>query len=184
MRSSIDPPPATAATGTARAADGDDAAALCIELALGDEAATEALAARLAAVARSRDVIALRGDLGAGKTVFARAFIRARTRPDEEVPSPTFTLVQVYEPAGRADAAIWHFDLFRLATAEDALELGIEDAFGAAISLIEWPERLGEMLPASRLDVTLASGPTADSRRVRIEGAAAWRRRLREAGIA
>jgi tRNA threonylcarbamoyladenosine biosynthesis protein TsaE len=181
MHSSVDPPLAAAATG---AADEDDAAALCIELAVGDESATEALAARLAAVARSRDVIALRGDLGAGKTVFARAFIRARIDPDEEVPSPTFTLVQIYEPAGRPDAAIWHFDLFRLATAEDALELGIEDAFGGAISLIEWPERLGQMLPASRLDVTLAYGPTADSRRVRFEGTAAWRRRLREAEIA
>jgi tRNA threonylcarbamoyladenosine biosynthesis protein TsaE len=184
MRSSIDPPPVTAATGAAKAAEGDDTAALLVESTVGDEAATEALAARLAAVARSRDVIALRGDLGAGKTVFARAFIRARMDPDEEVPSPTFTLVQVYEPAGRADAAIWHFDLFRLTAAEDALELGIEDAFGVAISLIEWPERLGEMLPASRLDVTLAYGPTAGSRRVRIEGDAAWRRRLREAGIA
>ncbi len=181
MRSSIDPPLAAAATGSA---DEGDAVPLRIELAVGDEAATEALAARLAAVARSRDVIALRGDLGTGKTVFARAFIRARIDPDEEVPSPTFTLVQVYEPAGRPDAAIWHFDLFRLATAEDALELGIEDAFGGAISLIEWPERLGQMLPASRLDLALASGPTADSRRVLIEGAAEWRRRLREAGIA
>ena len=180
MHSSSDPSPATTAT---RAGHGDDAAAIRIELALSDEAATEALAARLAGIARSRDVIALRGDLGAGKTVFARAFIRARIDPDEEVPSPTFTLVQVYEPAGRSEATIWHFDLFRLAGAEDALELGIEDAFADAISLIEWPERLGEMLPASRLDVMLAFGTTAGSRRARIEGDAAWRRRLREAGI-
>jgi tRNA threonylcarbamoyladenosine biosynthesis protein TsaE len=146
--------------------------------------ATEALARIVSEYVLGGDVVLLAGDLGAGKTVFARAFIRARMDPDEEVPSPTFTLVQVYEPAGRADAAIWHFDLFRLTAAEDALELGIEDAFGVAISLIEWPERLGEMLPASRLDVTLAYGPTAGSRRVRIEGDAAWRRRLREAGIA
>jgi tRNA threonylcarbamoyladenosine biosynthesis protein TsaE len=165
-------------------ADEDDAAPLRHELALADESATEALAARLSAVARCRDVIALRGDLGAGKTVFARAFIRARTYSDEEVPSPTFTLVQVYEPTAGVDVAVWHFDLFRLESAEDALELGIEDAFAGAISLIEWPERLGQMLPAGRLDLTLTPGPTTDSRRVLIEGAAEWRRRLREAGIA
>ena len=141
--------------------DEDDAAALRIELALADEVRDRSARGRDCRPSPGRrDVIALRGDLGAGKTVFARAFIRARTRPDEEVPSPTFTLVQVYEPAGRADAAIWHFDLFRLATAEDALELGIEDAFGGAISLIEWPERLGRLLPASRLDAdAVASGP-------------------------
>jgi tRNA threonylcarbamoyladenosine biosynthesis protein TsaE len=165
------------------AAQAADTAPLRVELALADESATESLAVRLSAIARRRDVIALRGDLGAGKTVFARAFIRARTRPDEEVPSPTFTLVQVYEPVSQADA-VWHFDLFRLETADDALELGIEDAFGGAISLIEWPERLGRMLPASRLDLTLSPGLTADSRRVLIEGGAEWRHRLREAGIA
>ena len=117
--------------------------ALRIALALADKSATEALAARLAAAARSRDVFALRGDLGTGKTVFARAFIRARTRRDEEVPSPTFTLVQTYEPAPLTEPAIWHYDLFRLQNADDALELDIEEAFCGAISLIEWPERLG-----------------------------------------
>src|SRR5438132_8708462 len=97
---------------------------------LPDEAATAALAARIAALARPGDVIALAGELGAGKTSFARAFIRARTGRDgevaEEVPSPTFTLVQVYE---LADATIWHFDGYRLCDPEEAWELGIEDAF-------------------------------------------------------
>jgi tRNA threonylcarbamoyladenosine biosynthesis protein TsaE len=171
-------------TPAGTAAQETDTAPLRVELALADESATESLAVRLSAIARCRDVFALRGDLGAGKTVFARAFIRARTRPDEEVPSPTFTLVQVYEPVGQADAAIWHFDLFRLETAQDALELGIEDAFGGAISLIEWPERLGRLLPERRLDLMLSPGPTADSRRVLIAGGAEWRHRLREAGIA
>jgi tRNA threonylcarbamoyladenosine biosynthesis protein TsaE len=175
------PAPGTSADA---ASNEDESAPLRIELALADEHATEALAARLSALARCRDVIALRGDLGAGKTVFARAFIRARTSPDEEVPSPTFTLVQIYEPASAADVSVWHFDLFRLATAEDALELGIEDAFGGGISLIEWPERLGQILPENRLDLTLAFGPAVDSRRVLIEAAAEWRRRLREAGLA
>jgi tRNA threonylcarbamoyladenosine biosynthesis protein TsaE len=158
--------------------------ALRIELALADQAATESLAARLSSHCRSGDVFALRGELGAGKTVFARAFIRALTLGDEEVPSPTFTLVQIYEPSAPEACAIWHFDLFRLENARDALELGIEDAFIGAISLIEWPDRLGTLLPERRLDLTLSAGPTAESRRVLIEGDAWWRDRLREAGIA
>jgi tRNA threonylcarbamoyladenosine biosynthesis protein TsaE len=161
-----------------------DSPALRIELALADESATELLAARLSAHSRSGDVFALRGELGAGKTVFARAFIRASTLREEEVPSPTFTLVQIYEPCGPAACAIWHFDLFRLENAQDALELGIEDAFSGAISLIEWPDRLGRLLPERRLDLTLSAGLTPESRRMLIEGDAAWRDRLREAGIA
>src|SRR5712691_8547258 len=114
---------------------------------LPDETATAALAARISALAQPADVIALKGDLGAGKTTFARAFIRARGNCEEEVPSPTFTLVQVYEVE---PAAIWHFDLYRLRSAEEAWELGIEEAFGDGISLIEWPERLGVLLPERR----------------------------------
>jgi tRNA threonylcarbamoyladenosine biosynthesis protein TsaE len=158
--------------------------ALRIKLALADESATESLAVRLSASSRSGDVFALRGELGAGKTVFARAFIRASTLQEEDVPSPTFTLVQIYERCVPAACAIWHFDLFRLENALDALELGIEDAFSGAISLIEWPDRLGRLLPDRRLDLTLSAGPTAESRRVLIEGDAEWRDRLREAGIA
>ena len=180
VRSSVDPISRKPADGEFEQAD----RALRIALALADESATEALAARLAAAARSRDVFALRGDLGTGKTVFARAFIRARTRRDEEVPSPTFTLVQTYEPASLTEPAIWHYDLFRLQNADDALELDIEEAFCGAISLIEWPERLGNWLPDRRLDLTLSPGATDGSRRVLIEGNADWRCRLREAGIA
>ena len=155
-----------------------------IERTLRNQSETEILAARLSNVARRGDVIALVGDLGAGKTVFARAFIRARLRADDEVPSPTFTLVQVYESASSRDPAIWHFDLFRLDAAEDALELGIEDAFAKGISLIEWPNRLGGLLPANRLDVILTHTGHPENRRVLIEGGADWRRRLREAGVA
>ena len=97
-------------------------------------------------------MIALKGELGAGKTSFARAFIRARGGDDDEVPSPTFTLVQIYELPG---ATIWHFDLYRLRDPEEAWELGIEDAFRDGISLIEWPERLGALLPARRLEIAL-----------------------------
>ena len=106
---------------------------------LPSEAATVSIARRLAAVARNGDVIALDGDLGAGKTCFARGFIAALTGQAEEAPSPTFTLVQTYDSAR---GTIWHFDLYRLARADDALELGLEDALADGITLIEWPERI------------------------------------------
>ena len=137
---------------------------------LASEAETAAFAAKLAAIVRAGDVLALHGDLGAGKTALARAFVRARGRPDEEVPSPTFTLVQMYEPADAAAPPVWHFDLFRIASPEDALELGIEDAFASAVTLIEWPDRLGALLPAHRLDLTLTAADAPDSRRLSIEG--------------
>jgi len=118
-----------------------------------DEGATQALAAALAVSLRPGDVVCLRGDLGAGKTAFARAAIRALTGdPDEEVPSPTFTLVQTYAtPRG----TVWHFDLYRLPGPEEVYELGWEDATVDGIVLVEWPDRLGWLLPARRIDVTI-----------------------------
>ena len=152
-----------------------------LHLELPDEAATEALAATLAAAARPGDVLALIGDLGAGKTVFARAFIRARGTGLEEVPSPTFTLVQTYETDG---ATIHHFDLFRLSAPEEAYELAIEEAFADGISLVEWPDRLGALLPPGRLEVALEAGAAATARRATLAGADGWPDRLREAGLA
>jgi tRNA threonylcarbamoyladenosine biosynthesis protein TsaE len=147
------------------------------ELELADETATAALAAALAGLARRGDVIALRGELGSGKTSFARAFIRARGRGDEEVPSPTFTLVEIYDAAD-ARALIWHFDLYRLERPEEAYELGIEEALAEGISLIEWPERLGGLLPAARLDLSLMAGAAPDARRVRLAASPDWDARL------
>jgi len=141
---------------------------------LPDEKATSALAARLAVLVTPGDVIALKGELGAGKTSFARAFIRARGS-DETVPSPTFTLVQTYDLPG---GMIWHFDLYRLRLAGEAWELGIEDAFRDGISLIEWPERLGDLLPPRRLEVALDFGPVPMARRAALAGNAAWATRL------
>ena len=140
------------------------------------------LADVLAPFATRGDVLALRGPLGAGKTVFARAFIAARARaaglgPDDvgEVPSPTYTLVQTYD---LPDMPIWHFDLFRLEHPDDALELGIEDAFAMAISLIEWPERLGSLLPATRLDIQIDFAGDTSERQLRLAGGDAWPSRL------
>ena len=141
---------------------------------LPDEAATAALAARLAPCARAGDVIALRGDLGTGKTTFARAFIHA-LGGDEEVPSPTFTLVQIYAVPG---ATVWHFDLYRLKAPEEVWELGIEEAFLSGIALIEWPERLGPLLPGRRLDLTLAFGEGVTARRAVLSAGPDWAARL------
>ena len=141
---------------------------------LPDEAATAAFAARIARLARPGDVIALNGALGAGKTSFARAFIHARGGAGE-VPSPTFTLVQVYE---LEPAAIWHFDGYRLRDPEEAWELGIEDAFRDGIALIEWPERFGPLVPARRLEITLADGAAPGQRRASIDADADWAMRL------
>jgi tRNA threonylcarbamoyladenosine biosynthesis protein TsaE len=144
---------------------------------LPDEAATAAFAARISELAEVGDVIALKGDLGCGKTSFARSFIRARGGA-EEVPSPTFTLVQIYE---LTPAAIWHFDLYRIKSSEEAWELGIEDAFSEGISLIEWPERLGPLLPQRRLEIEFLFGDRPDERRALIDAGESWRQRL--AGI-
>lgn len=142
--------------------------------------ATHALAARLARVAKIGDVIALSGDLGAGKTEFARAFIRTLTEPDEDVPSPTFTLVQTYDGA---QFTLCHFDLYRLDHPEDIFELGIEDALSDAISLIEWPDRMGTYIPRDRLDVRLTVTKGRNHRQAElIPHNTDWSERLRTCG--
>jgi tRNA threonylcarbamoyladenosine biosynthesis protein TsaE len=152
---------------------------------LPDEQATRAVASRLAEVVRGGDVLALWGGLGVGKTVFARALVQARAGTEIEVPSPTFTLVQIYEGLGPDAADLFHFDLYRIDAPEDALELGIEEAFAGGIALIEWPDRLGPFLPAGRLDLVFADVPgRVDARQMRLAGDASWRQRLVEAGLA
>lgn len=119
---------------------------------LPNEQATEALGATLAARLKPGDVVGLKGDLGAGKTTLARAIIRAAAAdPGLIVPSPTFTLVEVYDtPRG----SFWHFDLYRLDDPQQVYELGWEEALAEGIVLLEWPERLGRLLP-QHLSVTL-----------------------------
>ncbi|MSP51594.1 MAG: tRNA (adenosine(37)-N6)-threonylcarbamoyltransferase complex ATPase subunit type 1 TsaE [Alphaproteobacteria bacterium] len=144
------------------------------EIVLSDIQATQTLATSIALLALPGDVVALRGNLGSGKTTFARFFIAARGGAGE-VPSPTFTLLQVYLlPAGE----IWHFDLYRIENERDVLELGIDEAFRDAISLIEWPERLGSLLPNDRLDIALDFADRADARRALLTGQGSWVERV------
>ena len=138
---------------------------------LPDLAATEALAGRIAARARAGDAILLAGPLGAGKTAFARAFLRALSGdPALEVPSPSFTLVQTYLTQV---GPVHHFDLWRLDGPARLTELGWEDAL-SDIVLVEWPERLGEHRPDDALVLELAFGE-GEARRARLTG---WADRL------
>lgn len=130
---------------------------------LGSEDETANLARILAAAAAAGDVIGLAGNLGVGKTAFARAFIRARTGANE-VPSPTFTLVQTYDPPdGDTAPAIWHLDLYRLEDPAEAGELGLDDALGRDIVLIEWPERIDtdQFMDWLLVELRFASDPEA-----------------------
>ena len=137
-------------------------------LSLPDEAATERLGAALAARLQPRDVVALEGGLGAGKTTLVRAILHAASGdPALIVPSPTFTLVEVYDTRC---GTFWHFDLYRLEEPEQVFELGWEEARAEGIALVEWAARLGPLLPRERLTVTLSIED--EGRRAILEGEA------------
>jgi tRNA threonylcarbamoyl adenosine modification protein YjeE len=117
---------------------------------------------------RAGDLVGLSGGLGAGKSTFARALIAARLAERgraEDIPSPSFTLVQTY---GLGTVELWHADLYRLGDAGEIAELGFEDAFAAAICLVEWADRLGAAAPARALRLALDFLPGDDAGRVAI----------------
>ena len=146
-------------------------------LALEDAAATAGLGARIARLLRPGEAVLLYGPLGMGKSTLARGLIRALTRPDEDVPSPTFTLVQFYE----SEPPVAHFDLYRLTRTEEAAEIGLDEALDDGCVVIEWPERLGEDLAAwlgpDRLSVTLAEAGAG--RVASVSGVGAWESKLK-----
>ena len=113
---------------------------------------TKKLATLFKANLQKGDVVLLKGEIGAGKSHFARSLIQSAMYIKEEVPSPTFTLVQVYDTT---IGSIWHADLYRLNDYSDVIELGLIDAFGNDIVLIEWPDRLGYLEPQDALTVEL-----------------------------
>ena len=130
------------------------------------------LAQSIAALLKPHDVILLKGELGAGKSTFARALIQALCGEHTEVPSPTFTLVQTYETQ---NFVLWHFDLYRLEHPQEIYELGIEEAYANGVCLIEWPERLGPYLPKEYLEIELSYGSSENERILRLKG---WSDRL------
>ena len=140
-------------------------------LALDTPEATAALGGKIASLLAAGEAVCLWGPLGAGKTALARGLIRALTDPDEEVPSPTFTLVQLY--AGPA-FMIAHYDLYRLKTAEEAFELGLDETLDEGAALIEWPERLEGALPPDRLDIEIEIPADGVGRRARITPHGRW----------
>lgn len=144
---------------------------------LSDLAATSALGHRLAALVKAGDILCLEGDLGAGKTTLARQIIADLCGIDD-APSPTYTIIQVYET--EAGIPLWHVDLYRIEAHGELEELGLDDAFDEAITLIEWPQRLGDSLPADRLEISIAmSGAGVDTvREARITGFGSWESRI------
>ena len=146
---------------------------------------TTAFAEALAQQLVPGDVILLSGGIGAGKTHFARAVIQSRLAAQglvEDVPSPTFTLVQTYDDT---TCEIWHSDLYRLTHPDEVEELGLIDAFETAICLVEWPDRLGELMPQSALFLEFSTGDASDDpdlRHVQISGPAEnWETRIQKA---
>ncbi len=156
--------------------------AYAFRAATGGEAATAALAAAIAKLARVGDVIALSGDIGAGKTVFARGFVRALSKVDEDVPSPTFTLLQTYDCA---QGPVHHYDFYRLESARDAYEIGIDESFAEAITLIEWPERIAVLRGGHWLDIEFSmDARNPEKRELVLRAGPAWRDRLADPTLA
>lgn len=148
---------------------------------LSDEEQTQRLAARLSRAVHAGDIVALSGDLGAGKSTFARALIRERMSDKNlEVPSPTFTLVQSYEPDD--GAPLLHTDLYRLSGPEDVEDLGLDDEMAGSILLVEWPDRMPQdwWHSALRIDLRLAESGNGTGRSVTFSSQdSAWQNRLK-----
>ncbi|MFC6198395.1 tRNA (adenosine(37)-N6)-threonylcarbamoyltransferase complex ATPase subunit type 1 TsaE [Ponticaulis profundi] len=140
---------------------------------LAGEAETRAFGAKLATLLQPGDVVALYGDLGRGKTTLSRGLIRSLTGPEQDVPSPTYTLVQTYDVG---DETIWHFDLYRVEHPDEVIELGFEDALND-ICLIEWPEKAGRYLPEDRLSIEI-SGDGETRTLALLPGTPEWEVRL------
>ena len=131
----------------------------------------------LAGCLQPGDTVLLQGPIGSGKSHLARSVIQSWLGQLEDVPSPTYTLVQTY---GEGGAEIWHADLYRLSHPDEVIELGLDDAFGRAICLVEWPERLGRATPDSALRLTFSQD--GEGRRVVLTGSAEWAERLSQIG--
>lgn len=133
-----------------------------------NEAEMHAFAAAFARRLNKTEIICFYGDLGAGKSSFCRELVRTLCKDAHlEVPSPTFTLVQIYDFInGNQQSSITHFDLYRLVDPSEIYELGWEEALSNGIVLVEWPERLGTLLPSNRIDIKISYTPTDTNQRM------------------
>lgn len=118
------------------------------------EADTIKCAQEFAKKLKGHEIVALDGTLGMGKTVFVRSVIQELSNSQTDVPSPTFTLLQTYDTS---KGTIYHFDFYRLKTPEEAYEIGIEDAFTDGICFIEWPEKIGTLLPQNAIHIVFTN---------------------------
>jgi tRNA threonylcarbamoyladenosine biosynthesis protein TsaE len=148
---------------------------------LEDDGATTRLGEAIAPLLDVGEAVLLYGPLGMGKSTLARGLIRAMTRPDEDVPSPTFTLVQFY----LSDPPVAHFDLYRLSRAEEAFEIGLDEALDEGAVLIEWPERLGDD-PAAALGsdiLTIVLSEHGEGRVATVSGVGSWQAKLMDLNV-
>lgn len=141
---------------------------------LSDEFYTRKMGAVLATILQPGDVVALYGNLGAGKTTLVRGLVQQLCGESMEVPSPTYTLVQTYSAK---NLVLWHFDLYRIESPSELDELGWEDT-EEAVMLIEWPERAGVRLPETRLEVILANSSNGGRRVVFVSDDKVWEKRF------
>lgn len=129
--------------------------------------ATEAIASVLGYALKAGDCILLEGPVGAGKTAFARALINSQLEISEHIPSPTFTIVQTYETPR---FEIWHCDLYRLSSTAELIELGLEEAISSTVTIIEWPDRLGDLTPKEALRLSISPLEAQEARNIRVSG--------------
>lgn len=151
---------------------------MSLTLELADAEATAALGRAVAPRLEPGEAVLLYGPLGMGKSTLARGLIRALAGEHEDVPSPTFTLVQFYETT----PPIAHFDLYRLSRPEEAFEIGLDEALDVGVALIEWPERLGHD-PARALGpdiLTITLEERGEGRSATVSGAGAWAKKITE----
>ncbi len=145
-----------------------------------NEQGLAAIAAKIAPLLRAGDTITLQGDLGAGKTAFTRALVNEMASGEEEVPSPTFTLVQTYD---LPQFTLWHFDLYRIENQQDIMELGWEEVRRGGVAVVEWPERLAQgpysLLPKDRLEISISFVQGSEnSRLLTLTPFGTWQNRL------
>lgn len=143
---------------------------------------TQTIGGLIAGLARKGDVLTLSGDLGMGKTTFARGFIRALAPDAGAVTSPTFALMNVYEAhlADGTTCPLWHVDLYRLESPDDLRNIGLEDAWDRAIVLIEWADIANSILPDKRLSIEIKATEAMDTREIIASGSMDWMDRLED----